>query len=58
MLQRRIKYIMEETTAMHDEVTEVYEALMDKEHKEALVSLEKIAERVRTIKADLLTKED
>ena len=54
----KINFITEETTAMHNEVAEAYEALMDGENKEAIKVLDKIAERARTLKADLLTKED
>jgi hypothetical protein len=54
----KINFITAETTAMHNEVAEAYEALMDGETKEAIKVLDKIAERARTLKADLLTKED
>lgn len=58
MESKKINFIVSETTAMHNEVAEAYEALMDGEHKEAIKVLDKIAERARTLKADLLTKED
>lgn len=57
MDSRRIKFIVSETTAMHNDVAEAYEALIDGEDKEAIKVLDKIAERARTLKADLLTKE-
>lgn len=58
MKDSRIKFITSETTEMHNEVAEAYEALIDGEDKEAIKLLDKIAERARTLKADLLTKED
>jgi threonine dehydrogenase-like Zn-dependent dehydrogenase len=58
MKNSRINFIVTETTEMHNEVAEAYEALMDGETKEAIKVLDKIAERARTLKADLLTKED
>ena len=58
MVETRVKFIVEETLQLHDLVTEVYEALVDDERKEALSVLENIAEKVRVLKADLLTKED
>lgn len=58
MEDKRIKFILAETNTLHEEVTEVYETLMDGEDKEAIKVLDKIAERARTLKADLLTKED
>jgi|TARA_R110000782_G_scaffold35642_2_gene85125 hypothetical protein len=53
-----VKFILTETNEMHNEVTEAYEALMDGLNKEAILALDRIAERARTLKADLLTKED
>lgn len=58
MKNSRINFITTETTEMHNEVAEAYEALMDGETKEAIKVLDKIAERARTLKVDLLTKED
>jgi hypothetical protein len=43
---------------MHNEVAEAYEALMDNENKEAVKVLDKIADRARALKADLLNKEN
>lgn len=58
MQESRIKFIVSETTEMHNEVAEAYEALIDGERIEAVLVLDKIAERARALKADLLTKED
>lgn len=55
---KRNKFVTRETLEMHDVVTDIYEALMDREDKEALVKLEVLAEKVRSLKADLCTKED
>lgn len=53
-----INYIVSETTDLHNKVAEAYEALMDGENKEAIRTLDSIAEKARMIKKDLLTKED
>lgn len=58
MQQKRIKFIVSETTQLHDKVAEAYEALMDEENDEAVKVLDSIAEKARELKADLLTKED
>lgn len=58
MLKRQIKFIVQETTEMHNEVAEAYEALMDEDNKEAIKVLDRIADRARVLKADLLTKEE
>lgn len=58
MVEKRVNFIVSETTQLHDKVAEVYEALMDEENKEAIKALDLIAEKCREIKADLLTKED
>jgi len=58
MKEKRVKFIVEETTKLHNKVAEAYEALMDGENKEATKVLDKIAEICRELKSDLLTKED
>ena len=58
MNARKEKFIVTETTALHNEVAEAYEALIDEDNKEAIKVLDRIADRARTLKADLLTKED
>ena len=58
MEQSRIKFIISETTEMHNEVAEAYEALIDNEKIEAVLVLDKIADRARALKADLLTKDN
>lgn len=58
MRQTIIKFIVSETTELHNMVAEAYEALMDEENTEAVIVLDKIAEKTRALKADLLTKED
>lgn len=58
MQKQKIKFIVSETTQMHDLVAEAYEALMDNESKEAIIALDKIAEKTRALKADLLIKEN
>jgi len=58
MVEKRIKFIISETTQLHNKVAEVYEALMDEENKEAIIVLDLIAEKCREIKADLLIKEE
>lgn len=58
MVNSKINFIVTETTALHNDVAEAYEALMDEETKEAVKVLDRIAERARAIKLDLLTKED
>jgi hypothetical protein len=58
MQQSKITFIVSETTEMHKEVAAAYEALIDGENDEAVIVLNKIAERARALKADLLTKED
>ena len=58
MQETRVKFIVTETLQMHDMVTEAYEALIDEEDKEAVIILDKIAEKTRMLKSDLLTKED
>lgn len=58
MQDKRVKFIVSETTQMHNEVAEAYEALMDNENKEAVKVLDKIADRARALKADLLNKEN
>lgn len=58
MQQRRINFIITETTELHNKVTEAYEALMDEDNKEAIKVLDSIAEKAKELKADLLTKED
>lgn len=58
MVKVRVAFIGSETNQLHDKVDELYEHLMDQEQGEALVVLEEIAEKVRQLKADLLTKED
>ena len=58
MQQRRVNFIVTETTNLHDMVAEAYEALMDEENKEAIKVLDSIAEKTRELKADLLTKEE
>ena len=49
-----IKYVMTETDDLHDMSTEVYEELMDLDKEKAVKILDKIAEKARSIKADLL----
>ena len=58
MQQTRVNFIVTETTNLHDLTAEAYEALMDEENKEAVKVLDKIAEKARELKADLLNKED
>ena len=57
MQEKRVSYIVSQTTELHDKVAEAYEALMDNENDEAVEVLDKIAELTRSIKADLLIKE-
>lgn len=57
MAKARSSFIVSETTQLHDMTTEVYEHMMDEENVEAIGVLDKIAEKVRMLKADLLTKE-
>ena len=57
MQQKKVNYIVTQTTELHDKVAEAYEALMDEENAEALKVLDSIAEQTRLIKADLLTKD-
>jgi hypothetical protein len=58
MPENRAKFIISETSQMHDLVTDIYEALMDKEHPDATKLLDQLGEKVRNIKEDLLTKEN
>jgi len=58
MVNNTNKYIITQTTNLHDKVAEAYEALIDKEHSEAIKVLDEIGEMSRQIKKDLLTNED
>lgn len=58
MVKNRIKFIVSETTQLHDLTAEAYEALMDEEREEAIRVLDAIADKARALKKDLLTKED
>lgn len=58
MEQRRVRYILEETSQLHDKVDEVYEALMDNEHKQAIKLLVQLADKARLIKSDLIIKKN
>lgn len=58
MQETKIKFIVSETTQMHNEVAEAYEALMDREDKDAIKALDRICERARGLKADLLNQEE
>ena len=53
----KIKFIVTETIQMHDEVNNLYEALMDEEHKDAEVALSKLSEKIKFIREDLSKKE-
>lgn len=55
---KRNKFVFRETMEMHEIVTDIYENLMDREDKETLRLLEILAEKVRSLKADLCNKED
>lgn len=52
------KYVVTATHELHDKVDEVYEALMDGEHEEALKQLNELTAKVGMMKKDLTTKED
>ena len=58
MQKNRVRFAVNESNLMHDDVDELYEALIDSEDDEAMIVLERIAERVRNIKADLTGKEN
>ncbi|MCB0444250.1 MAG: hypothetical protein KDC68_01065 [Gelidibacter sp.] len=53
----KIKFIVTETIQMHDEVNNLYEALMDEEDKDAEVALSKLSEKIKFIREDLSKKE-
>ena len=53
----KIKFIVTETIQMHDEVNNLYEALMDEEHKDAEAALSKLSEKIKFIREDLSKKE-
>ena len=44
------KYILDSTSKIHDDATEVYEYLMDGEYEKALPILDRIASMARDIK--------
>jgi hypothetical protein len=56
-MEDKIKYIVTETTLLHNKVAEAYEALADGEIKEGIKLLDEIADKTRDMKKDLLTKE-
>lgn len=53
----KIKFIVAETLIMHEEVDNLYEALMDEEHKDAEQALSKLSEKIKFIREDLSKKE-
>lgn len=53
----KIKFIVAETLIMHEEVDNLYEALMDEEPKEAEQALSKLSEKIKFIREDLSKKE-
>lgn len=53
MEQNKVNFIVAETTNLHDKTTELYEALMDNEKKEALKVITEMRSRLLAIKKDL-----
>ncbi len=58
MEKTKQKFIFTETSQMHDIVTEVYEAMMDGEHTEAIAALELLGEKGRALIKDMKNKEE
>ena len=55
MTQEKIKFIWEETSELHEDVTSLYEALADESAVEAAEIIDTMREKLLAIKKDLNT---
>ena len=58
MGETRTVYVTRITENLHDDITEVYEGLMDGEDKEAMTKIDATISKLRHLKSNLVIKEN